>query len=317
MRKTILLISICLGILLLFTACAKEAPTPAPEASINPAEVAALDAALPSNAPAIDNPLSPDIQTYYINFLDAIDLSPIIFVGEYMGYEMTDMGVFDCSFKVKEVWRGDFTEEVIHYVSYELGGGTYLEGQDYVLIMQRHESLFYEYPHHTIIGDMFIPVENFSNSLMHGQPLSNHSDEVFEDISSLREWVLNAEPPEEKAKNFTWATDFPTVVKEAELILEVTITGISIEGTHKASNVYLGEVLAFVKGDTYVPFDPETSNEIGITLNKGLEIGETYLVLVNRVDATACFYIQSSPVSVIPLSETETIEEIYALVASN
>ncbi|MDR0889592.1 MAG: hypothetical protein LBM28_02970, partial [Oscillospiraceae bacterium] len=81
------------------------------------------------------------------------------------------------------------------------------------------------------------------------------------------------------------------------------------------ANVYFCDVSNLIKGDSYVSF--EGRNDIAVSLKGGLEIGGSYLVLCNRVDATSIIYMQSSPVSVIPLSETETIEEIYALVAGD
>ncbi|MDR0889236.1 MAG: hypothetical protein LBM28_01140, partial [Oscillospiraceae bacterium] len=102
MRKTILLISICLGILLLFTACLKEAPTS--ETPENPIASAASE--------EVDGQyVSGEMRIRYYDFTKAVNVSDSIYIGEYISRELTDWGDYHYAFKVKEVWRGEIPEE--------------------------------------------------------------------------------------------------------------------------------------------------------------------------------------------------------------
>ncbi|MDR0889237.1 MAG: hypothetical protein LBM28_01145 [Oscillospiraceae bacterium] len=332
MKKIVISICICIGIALLFTACLKESPVPAP--TVVPAlAVVPETSESPIEATPQDTPAEQTNITYsdiiYCGFTEAVSCSDVIVVGEYVA-----PGVFEDNgnwpmhtFKVKEVWRGDVPDETVHLFgfnnyyhiieggSYQAGSNDFEKGREYLLIMESHDSLYFDFTQYAIIGNMYIPIEDFSQSTMYGEPLEMHTDEVFEDLAALHEWIQNAEPPEPKVKNFTTATDLPTIVEESGLVLQVKITGIAEEGAGN-SRIYNCEILEEIKGGSTESLLGR--NDIWLSLQLGkVEVGETYIVLVNRLgeDSLAC--IQSSLNSVFPLSETETIEEIYALVAGD
>lgn len=121
--------------------------------------------------------------------------------------------------------------------------------------------------------------------------------------------MANAAPE----RDYTTATDLPTIVAETDLVLEVKITGLSTEGQFANCNTYYGDVQQILKGG---PVNTsEERGDIQVTLTKeSVEIGETYVLLLNRIDETAIIYTQSSLGSVIPSGDTETISEIQRLI---
>lgn len=276
-------------------------------------------------AQATDDSASPGYlvsQEMYVTFDEALEMSDCAAAATFVSYE--DAGAYvEYTFSVKETLRGK-TEDIIHvrdskgYTSvegtdlrYKNGEDIYTEGEEYILIMQKGESLFYEYPEYQVLTNIFIPAVDPSKSTMRGEPLTEINGMDINGIKNhiRRARVANAAPE----RDYTTATDLPTIVAETDLVLEVKITGLSTEGQFANCNTYYGDVQQILKGG---PVNTsEERGDIQVTLTKeSVEIGETYVLLLNRIDETAIIYTQSSLGSVIPSGDTETISEIQRLI---
>ena len=259
-----------------------------------------------------------------LTFTEAVELSDCAVVAEFELYSKAGDGV-EYTFKVKEVLRGSIKEKTIHlfdsvgtsYIegtdySYNTGEDIYRVGEAYLLIMEEDDSLFFEYPHYVLVTNIYAPVNDFGKSTMYDKNLSELSG-----IKSLDETKTYIRKAKAKVKvdgeHYTTATDYPTIVKESDLVLEVKIVDLSSEGIYGNRNTYVTEVRKIIKGDRLSTYD---SGEIALVLMKGsVEIGKEYLVIINRIDDTSRIYTQSSKKSVIPLSDKKTIEEIQKQVS--
>lgn len=262
----------------------------------------------------------------FTEVLEEIDCAAVGKLVSYESHAQTD-GYTEYTFEVTDVWRGE-AEDTIHVFSaaemvsvegtensYETGNNIYSVGEEYVLIMSKLDSLFYEYPHYGFYADVYIPVNDTSKSTIQGRPLEEVSGL---NISAIKTLIQNTNAKmsdsTQNEQNYTTATDLPTILQETDLVLEVKVTELFVESEYANSNTYYCDVLNVLKGGSVTK--SEERGDIMITLMKGsVEIGETYVVLVNQVGEDSLIYTQSSTNSVIPSNDTETINEIQSLIA--
>ncbi|MCL2748034.1 MAG: S-layer homology domain-containing protein [Oscillospiraceae bacterium] len=254
-----------------------------------------------------------------MTFTEALEMSDSIIIGEYLSSAETDWGAIHCQFKVKKVLRGEVPEETIHMVvyggtPYATGDDLYVTGGEYILVMNRNDSLFYEYPRYTPIGDIFIPLEDIGKSTMYGKEIREIADK---DIAYIEAFINDiAAPSIQEGQRYTSATDYPTIVKETDLILKVTIKNLEIEGVAANSNTYVCSVTQNINEGSFVAIGE--SQDILITVIKGsVEVGKSYIVMVNRIGESSPIYTQSSLRSIVSLDDEATVAEIYELCNAN
>ena len=259
-----------------------------------------------------------------LTFTEALEWSNVVIIGEYINelLDFEDDGAYCYKFKVIEVLRGEVPEDSAHLVGYygtaqaigpdqiyKTDEKAYIEKQQYILVMDRTDSLFYDYPRYTLVGGIYIPLDNISKSTMYGNSVKM---EAFanKDANYIKDFIRNMEPPKKERKNYTNATDLPTIIKESDLILELKVTEFMGEGLDREH--YYCDVVKFIKGDSYV--SPEDRKDIVITVFKGgVEVGKSYVVMVIRGSETGFLYMQSSTMSIIPIDDGKTIAEIYEI----
>lgn len=296
-----------LSFLILFTACAKEYSTTANDyvdADINEKKTYSVVNSLKNG----------------ITFLEAIDASDCIAVAEYLSYEDKDSYVI-YTFQVKSTLRGVIGEDVIHiYTSkgvatvpefgytYETGQEIYEEGDQYVLILNKSDMLFYEYPQYTVIADIFIPVDAIESAEMYGKPIAQLQGVTASTLSSSMAALSAQAEPVQKKPSYTTAEDLPTIIKESDFVLEVKVNGIMFEGVLHNGNTYFCEIQNVLKGD---PVVTEANHTLFIVLMKdSVQVGETYVVMVNQVNEGSFVFTQSSLNSIIDPDDEETMEII-------
>ena len=106
------------------------------------------------------------MQLEYVTFEEAVQLSNAAILGEYV--EMVEYESYvEYKFRVLECLYGDVTEEEIYLYSelgtgtvsgiqysYELGADVYTEGFDYILIMEKLESIMYDHDRYMLLTDI-------------------------------------------------------------------------------------------------------------------------------------------------------------------
>ena len=268
-----------------------------------------------------------EVRTYRqdrkMTFAEALEESACTVIGKFESYEQKE-DYAEYIFKVSEVLRGEVAEDVIHLFSpigkaevledgrtYEIGTDIYTKDEEYVLVMAKKDTLFTEYTHYGFYTGIYIPLQDPSKSMMQGAPLAEVADLDAEGIKNLIQRTRTANNV--SGKNYTTATDLPTIVSESDIVLAGKITGLVFESEYDNCNTYYCDVQQILKGG---PVNTsEERGDIQVTLTKeSVEIGETYVLLLNRIDETAIIYTQSSLGSVIPSGDTETISEIQRLI---
>jgi hypothetical protein len=256
-----------------------------------------------------------------VSFEKAIEISDCIFLAAFLSYKEKN-GYVEYTFEVNEVLRGNVSERTIHLVdtvgetdvagtSYERGRDIYTVGEDYLLLTQRNDSLFYDYPLYVPVAGAFIPVKELGASAISGKPVS--VDEINAFLEKARRPVINAQAISE-TKNYLTSDDLKAVTLASDLVLEVKINALLAEGIYNG-NPYNCTVVQSLKG---APVNTiEGTNDIILTLLKGsVALGETYVVMVNRIEETSVIYTQSAKNGVIPSADTKTVDEVKRLIST-
>ena len=260
----------------------------------------------------------------FLTFNDAIDLSDVIVVATYISSEISNEQV-KSKFNVSEVLRGDINEDVVYIfdsighssvfdseLSYQTGSIDYKVNKEYLLILSRNDSLFLDYPQHAIISGLFIPIDNIEKSTMYGEPLFEMAD--IRSTSDIRSTIHSAKAPNnDEGQRYTSATDLPTIILESDYILEIEIIDLYVEGIYANSNTYYCRIINNLRGENINTIE-DTDVILVSFIKDSVEIGESYIIMVNRVGRKSLIYTQSSLRSVISMYDVITIEEIKMLI---
>ena len=272
---------------------------------------------------------SVEAQEIFLTFDEAIAISNCAASAEFVSYIEYDDYV-EYEFKVKDVLYGDIPENPIHLFSmkgesnvdkvnynYDLGENIYTKGDEYILIMQRDDYIFYDYPHCMLITDIYIPLKDITKSTMYGQPIKNFTginsvDEIKKIIKDLSK-LENDKVKHLKSEGIKYSKSdkMDEIVAESDLILELKIESLAIEGIYSNGNTYTCDVLKVLKGDKVNKND---DGKIMATLLKNsVKVGESYIIMLNKLGDDSLIYVQSSKKSIIPINDTKSISEIMQI----
>ena len=263
-------------------------------------------------------------------FTEAIDRSNCAAVAELVSINKHPGGHIEHQFRVKDVLRGE-TEEIIHV--FDRRGHVYNIGDEYMLIMYKHDYIFYDYPQYSVIADIYIPMSDIDKATMYGESLSDLPNEKISgtanekryDVSSIKSIgtiIREAKPPENLVEGRKYIkTDeispdnvTRTIVTESDVIFKVKIVALFMEGVRNASP-YDAKVIEVLKGEHLAAMTDE--GIVFITLMNGsVEVGKEYIVMVNTSSAESFVYVQSSVDSVIPVGDTAKVAEVNNLIAA-
>jgi len=242
------------------------------------------------------------------SFDEIVERSDYIVIAEYLSSKIDMHGELSFEFTIKDVLQGDAPEKAIHV--YSSSNVLFQPGDDYLLVLVKYDTLFDVYPKFVLLGDTYIPVAEISVSTMYDEPIPV---EKIESLLQKRNSV-QLQSFDEEEKSYTDATDFPSIIQESDFIMEIKVLNMEVEGVYHNGNTYNCEVLNVQKGNL---IDAYPNNGIMITLMKGsVTEGGTYIVMINQVDEHSLIYSQSSMKSVIPLSDTKTINEVKNIIAA-
>lgn len=252
-----------------------------------------------------------------VSFEDIVKNSNVAIVGEYI--ETIDYEQYsEARFKVKECLYGDVDEEEIYlfinhavsYVSeidytYEHNGRQYKEGSEYILVMEKNESIMYDHDRFALQTDLFLSEEDGQYTL-YSKPIAVPDNmDIKEYIRSLYYSV----PREEKTrKNSEEYNDLiEQLVAESKIIAVVNINKIETEGRLHNGNTYRCTIEEFIKEAKINTYDDGT---ILIVIEKDLvEAGNKYILGFDPVEENSLIHMQSIKNGVWP-EESEIKEMI-------
>jgi hypothetical protein len=261
-----------------------------------------------------------EITEIKVTFPEAVAFSNFAAVAEFIGYDDSP-SVIRYRFSVKETLRGEVPEKTIHLLaekgvshlpetghSYEPGRkDRYTIGEEYVLILQRMDSIFNDHPNSVLVTDILIPANDVKSGTMYGELITDQFDGDI--LKLLRETEL----PESQDIPYILSDDMPTLVAETEYIIKIKIDYTSMDTDFKAGSFYCYP-LEVLKGSGRVDTMPEGHIVVSL-LKEHIKPGETYIVLVNRAGDNSFVYVQSSLTKgIFNISDVKAIDEIRALI---
>ena len=304
-RKTLNIL--ILAALLVLTGCSvTDVPAQMPEA----AETAhAPEAAELTPVPAPEETVSWISATIeYLTFEEAVSRCTDVLVGAYLGQEEAD-GQKKYSFSVEERLKGATEAESIcvyaekahvdateHSGAYVSGEYAYTPGTRYLLILERHRSVYYDEDRYLQVGDVFLPLEGGEEPRMYDAPIGDHwSCPSPERAADYVRQLIAEDPtasPEVYGTRFIEAKSFAEAEEAADLVLRVRVGKLLVTGRGVPTELYACRILECRKGDLdYL----EGNLDVMVTFPAGAaEPDREYWICVNKPDELSRIFVPVS-----------------------
>lgn len=244
-----------------------------------------------------------------LTFEELILRSNVAIVGEYI--EMVEHDSYtEKKFTVKECLYGDVTDNEIYLYSnigtghitetdytYEYGADVYEAGMDYILIMEKKQSVMYDHDRYMLAADVFLCENNNEYSLYSKAIDIPAETTVKEYICS----VYNSVPhPVVVNVPVTYDNEIQEMVGESEYVGVVKILELVNESKVHNGNVYKCTVEALSKGSNLNTYEDGTI--LMVILKNTVEIDNNYIIGFSPVDEGSLIYTQSTKTSVYNVS---------------
>ncbi len=256
-----------------------------------------------------------------VTFSEVVALSDSIGIAEYIDCKNNEESI-EYRFKIIESLKGELEENINlfdypRHISvtedgreYVVESSVYEAGKQYLLIMNKDESLFYDYPHYISVTEVYIPMHAIETGRLQGKSISESYGikNETELMAALASVPAPAEQMELK-KDYTEAEDYETIIEESEYVLEVEVSSLDSE-INDNGDFYLCKVLNILKGEKPLIIEEGTEGLQIKFLKNRVEIGGRYFVTVNHVTDTSYLYLQSAKNGVIDADDVEKVGEI-------
>lgn len=270
-------------------------------------------------------------QTFEETVADCTDIIRGRFVTEHEYDEYSEL-----EFTVLEVCKGQTQSDSIFVMncpkqatiegtgySYLTDSNVYEEGQDYLLVLDRTSSVYYEHDRYTQPGDIYIPLTTSESCTMYGQDLSVHSEidmsSVSADIYTEVENVIASIPSTASETGLVGSTEFidtDSISETADFagyIFRVQVGELYVSGKYNGTETFRCSIEEIYRGNLtgeeksagiLVPFFSGTAQE-----------GDEFLLLLTRAGETSKVYTFSSRVAAIRVEDTAAVETVLEQIA--
>lgn len=186
----------------------------------------------------------------------------------------------------------------------------YVVGEEYLLVLEKHVSVYYDCDRYYILGDIFIPKMTSYDATMFGraeldQFISTEGRvmDTYKEISSFISEIAkkNTSNKEYIGSSYVTSTKLTDIVENSTYIFKVKVTELKKYVESNNTEFFVCTLSEVLKGE-----EDREKFEI-VFVADTVEIGNEYVVLLNKVSETTLFYILSSINSVYSVSDTENI----------
>lgn len=206
----------------------------------------------------------------YVSFEEAVKIATNIFVAEFTE-EIKDGNSYEFKFKVEKQLKGDTKEETIFVRA--INSDVIIDGRDisfnnipqytvgekYLLVLERHISVYYEHDMYAYFADVIIPLGDMANSQMYRQDIRKHSQQdVFDNSVNLENYVLELLKSEDNKTNeyygykYTTSDSVDEYVKLANYVITFTPMELFSSSDTNGTEIYDCTVKAVHKGELSV-----------------------------------------------------------------
>lgn len=226
---------------------------------------------------------------------------------EFLGFYASEkLGETHLLFQVNQIYKGAFEEKKPRiYVTklfsdYRLDPGekeTYEVGKNYMLFLEKHISVYYDYDIYAQTGQVYMPEGRHNWEATHA--------ETKELLATVKNTAYDA-----VGIRFTTSEKMKDVVDSAEGVFVVRVDKVwtHLQTEKDYTLQYRCSVTKTLKGT------PNNQGDIIITFIKdAVELGKEYVVLINSAETKSFFYGLASKNSLFTLEEAEEIPELKTL----
>ncbi|MCI8625221.1 MAG: hypothetical protein HFI40_02920 [Lachnospiraceae bacterium] len=263
----------------------------------------------------------------YLSVEDAIQQSTDIMVATYVQEHVYDTYV-EQEFQVKQRIKGATEASTIYLyeipsdvtidesdISYISGSYLYKQGKDYMLVLERQVSVYYDHDRYLLLGEIYMPLSDMGSSMIYDTEISEHMDvditEVETEPALLQyiEEVLDSE--KSQAQEFVGipyeeSDKLSDIILASTHILQIEIGTPLPEGDDR--ELYHCKIKKCWKGTVS---SEDLAGEIIIPFWKGqAQTGKEYIVLLNQVGEASRLYVFSSRNSLFAVEDIEVISAI-------
>lgn len=260
-----------------------------------------------TNAPEAEGA---EFEEELLTFEELVLRSNVAVVGEYVETIKYD-NYIEQRFKVKECLYGDVPDDEIYlyanigmgYIkeidyTYELGEDVYTVGADYVLVMEKLQSVMYDHDRYMLSADVFLSEEDNEFSL-NSRSIDVPSGKTIKDYICS---IYNSVSHPVVANNFTtYKNEIEEMVGESDFVGTVKIVELVNEGKVHNGNTYRCVVESLSKGSNLNTYEDGTI--LLVILKNTVEVNGSYVIGFSAVDEGSLIYTQTTDTSVHTVSD--------------
>lgn len=191
--------------------------------------------------------------------------------------------------------------------TYELGADIYKTGTDYILVMEKNQSVMYDHDRYMLNADVLL-CDSSNEYSMYSQSIDIPAGTTAKDyITSVYSSVSH---PATASMPAFYENEISELIGESVYVGTVKILELVNEGKVHNGNVYRCSVESLYKGNNLNTYEDGT---ILITILKNtVDVDNSYMIGFSPVDEDSLIYTQSTDTSVHDISN-ELISEISEL----
>ena len=266
-----------------------------------------------------------EMQIEYVSFETAVRQSD---VGVRATFRESIYGKRDIQyvFDVEQVLFGPCSDGELHLFSpyadcsvtggekdgytFKTGTDMYQPGKTYILLLDRADMIFYDYPRFTTFADLTL-AEDENTYSMYGEALSFGDSAPVDAIMTLREGI----PEKTIIDQITGNDDAETMVINAEHVAIVKLVGIDNSETYHNGIVYTAKIEKSLTDKTMSTRDDGTF--MLVLDREATQVGEKYLVGFNAIGGSdSLIYMQATLSGLFKADDQEAFDLVGQYLAS-
>jgi len=258
--------------------------------------------------------------SYYLSFEDALQSSSLIVEARFI-QEHKYKSYSELEFEIISILRGavdetrifiyqekvnvSFVDAEFDYVS---GTTSFIPEDVYILVLERHSLVYYEHDRYLLIGELYLPSKDLSDSSMYGQPLIYHSEspDSKHDLRNRIEVIVKNAPVENNffGNRFTKSCAVVDAVNFADLVLVVKPVEVLLENEIDQTVVCRCTVLDIQVGKL------ELDEILVVFFADSVQVGTDYIINAVRVEPNSLIFTLASKDNSVAILGSKLASEI-------
>jgi len=193
----------------------------------------------------------------------------------------------------------------------------YEVGKEYILVLEKRMSVYYDQDRYLLMGDIFLPVDELSASTMYGTgkltEISDRAEQFDSDYEQMTSYITKVAQtsvlkPITVGTDYIRSNDLREITEATECIFRIKVTDYLRSVANNNTERFMCKVVESLKGEPI-------GEEIEVIFSAGtVKAGKEYIVLLVQREGST-YYILSSKNSVHPASDKKSLATIKEAIA--